>query len=210
MNPKVDAYYRNAKKWRAELEKLRAIVLDCELVEEFKWDIPCYMFEGANILLISAFKDYCALNFFKGALLKDPEGILVKPGENTQAGRQIRFTTVDEIAGLESNLKGYIRDAIRVEKAGLEVERNTTLTIPDELQKKMDKDSVFKAAFGALTPGLQRAYAIYFSGAKQSSTRESRIESCRERILNGKGLNDCVCGRTKKPPSCDGSHKSIR
>ena len=192
MNTEVDGYFGRAKKWQEELAKLRKIVLDCQLTEQLKWGKPCYTFQNSNIVLIIGFKEYCALLFCKGALINDPNGILIIPGENTQAARQIRFTNVREIVEMEPILKSYIYGAIEVEKAGLEViyKRNTELIFPEELLNKLDQNPAFKTAFGALTPGRQRAYNIYFSAPKQSKTRESRIEKCVQQILNGKGLND--------------------
>ncbi|WP_058829956.1 YdeI/OmpD-associated family protein [Paenibacillus polymyxa] len=192
INPKVDAYLDKVKKWKAEMEKLRAIMLDCQLTEELKWGKPCYTFQNSNIAIIQGFKEHCALMFFKGALLNDPNGILIKPGEDTQAGRQIRFTNVEEIIEMETILKVYINEAIEVEKAGLKVDfkKNTELIFPEEFQAKLDEDPALKTAFAALTPGRQRAYVMHFSAPKQSKTRESRIEKCMQDILNGKGLND--------------------
>ena len=192
MNPKVDEFISKAKKWQEELAKLRAIVLDCQLTEELKWGKPCYTFQKSNIVIISGFKEYCALNFFKGALLKDPNGILVKPGEHTQAGRQIRFTNVREIVEMEPILKAYIYEAIEVEKARLKVnyKKTSEFIIPEEFQNKLDEIPALKTAFDALTPGRQRAYILYFSAPKQSKTRVSRVEKCMQHILNGKGLND--------------------
>jgi uncharacterized protein YdeI (YjbR/CyaY-like superfamily) len=192
MNPKVDVYLRKAKKWQEEMKKLRMIILDCQLTEELKWGKPCYTFQKSNIVLIVGFKEYCALIFCKGALLNDANGILIKPGENTQAGRQIRLTNVREIVEMEPILKAYIYEAIEVEKSGLEVNFKaiTELIHPEEFQKKLEEDPGLKAAFEALTPGRQRAYNLYFSAPKQSKTRESRVEKCTQRILNGKGLND--------------------
>ncbi|PGY12080.1 YdeI family protein [Bacillus sp. AFS031507] len=192
MNPKVDEFLSKAKKWKEEYEKLRNIVLDCELTEEFKWMHPCYTFEKKNIVLIHGFKEYCALLFHKGALLKDTHGILIQQTENVQAARQIRFTNVQEIVEMESILKAYIYEAIEVEKAGLEVnfKKNTEFIIPEELQNKFDEIPALKTAFEALTPGRQRAYILYFSQPKQSKTRESRVEKYMQQILNEKGLND--------------------
>ncbi|MEH7377028.1 YdeI/OmpD-associated family protein [Neobacillus drentensis] len=192
MNPKVDEFLSKAKQWKEEYEKLRNIVLDCELTEEFKWMHPCYTFEEKNIVLIHGFKEYCALLFHKGALLEDAHGILIQQTENVQAARQIRFTNVQEIVEMESILKAYIYEAIEVEKAGLEVnfKKNTEFIIPEELQNKFDEIPALKTAFEALTPGRQRAYILYFSQAKQSKTRESRVEKYMQQILNGKGLND--------------------
>lgn len=192
INPKVDEFLSKAKKWKEEYEKLRNIVLDCELTEEFKWMHPCYTFEGKNIVLIHGFKEYCALLFHKGALLKDALGILIQQTENVQAARQIRFTNVQEIVEMEPILRAYIYEAIEVEKAGLEVnfKKNTEFIIPEELQNKFNEIPALKIAFEALTPGRQRAYILYFSGQKQSKTRESRVEKCIQQILNGKGLKD--------------------
>ena len=192
MNPKVDWYFTKAQKWQKEIKKLRTIVLDCDLNEELKWGVPCYTFEKKNIVLIHVFKEYCALLFFKGALLNDPNGILKKPGENTQAARQIRFTTVREIVEMEPILKAYIYEAIEVEEAGLKVpvKKTSAFTIPEEFQKKLDKTPALKTAFKALTPGRQRGYILYFSAPKQSKTRASRIEKYIPQILDGKGLDD--------------------
>ncbi|MGE8206777.1 YdeI/OmpD-associated family protein [Heyndrickxia sp. NPDC080065] len=192
MNPKVDEFLSKSKKWKEEYEKLRDIVLDCELTEEFKWMHPCYTFEKKNIVLIHGFKEYCALLFHKGALLKDAHGILIQQTENVQAARQIRFTNVQEIVEMEDILKAYIYEAIKVEKAGLELnfKKNEEYIIPVEFQNKLDEIPALKTAFEALTPGRQRAYILYFSGAKQSKTRESRVEKYMQQILNGKGLND--------------------
>jgi uncharacterized protein YdeI (YjbR/CyaY-like superfamily) len=192
MNPKVDAFIGKAKKWQEELRKLRMIVLDCQLTEELKWGQPCYTFQKSNIVIISGFKEYCALNFFKGALLDDANGILVRPGEHTQAGRQIRFTSVQEIVEMEPILKAYLYEAIEVEKAGLKVNYKETsdYVIPEELQSKLDEIPALRTAFDGLTPGRQRAYLLYFSAPKQSKTRASRVDKYMQHILNGKGLND--------------------
>ncbi|MFE3974452.1 MULTISPECIES: YdeI family protein [unclassified Peribacillus] len=192
MNPKVDEFLSKAKKWQVEYEMLRNIVLDCELTEEFKWMHPCYTFEKKNIVLIHGFKEYCALLFHKGALLKDTHGILIQQTENVQGARQIRFTNVQEIVAMETILKAYIHDAIEVEKAGLEVnfKSSTEFMIPEELQNKFDEIPALKTAFEALTPGRQRAYILYFSQPKQSKTRVSRVEKYMQQILDGKGLKD--------------------
>jgi uncharacterized protein YdeI (YjbR/CyaY-like superfamily) len=192
-NPKVDAYLKRAERWQEEMEKLRKIVLSFgDFTEDLKWGKPCYSVQGGNVVLIIGFRQYCALLLCKGALLKDPEGILITAGENTQAARQIRFTSLREIAKVETALKGYLQEAIDAEKAGLEVtyKKISEFAVPEELQKKLDEDAALKTAFEALTPGRQRAYLIYFSGAKQAKTREARIEKCRPEILKGKGLND--------------------
>lgn len=192
MNQKVDFFFKKAQKWQEELEKLRMIVLDCMLTEELKWGVPSYSFQNSNIVLIHAFKDYCALLFIKGALLNDANGILIQQTENVQAGRQIRFTNVGEIVKLESTLKAYIYEAIEAEKAGLKVDfkKPAELIIPEELQNKFDEIPGLKTAFEALTPGRQRAYNLYFSEPKQSKTRASRVEKQLQQILIGKGLYD--------------------
>lgn len=192
MNPKVDKYLSKTKKWREEFEKLRTIILDCGLTEEFKWGNPCYTFGNSNIVLIHGFKEYCALLFFKGALLKDSKGILIQQTKNVQAARQIRFTSAREIGKMKSVLKAYIFEAIEVEKAGLKVKLKKTseYSIPEEFQNKLDKIPALKTAFESLTPGRQRGYIFYFSSAKQSATRVSRIEKQMQQILNGKGLDD--------------------
>ena len=191
-NPKVDAYLAKAKKWRKEFEKLRTVLLGCDLTEELKWGKPCYMFEKSNVAILQGFKDTCALMFFKGALLNDTKGILERPGENSQAARRIPFTSVEQIARLESVLRAYIKEAIKAEKAGLEVKLKniTEHEVPEEFQNKLKQNAALKSAFRALTPGRQRAYLMYFSSAKQSKTRESRMEKCMPKILQGKGLND--------------------
>ncbi len=192
MNPKVDAFLRNAKKWREEFAKLRAIVLDCGLTEELKWGQPCYTSEKKNIVVIHGFKEYCALLFFKGALLKDDEGILIQQTENVQSSRQIRFTRSEEIVQMEPILKDYILEAAEVEKAGLKVKKKKTsdFRIPEEFQNKLDQMPALKTAFYKLTPGRQRGYLLHFSSAKQAKTREARIEKCMRQILDGKGLNE--------------------
>jgi uncharacterized protein YdeI (YjbR/CyaY-like superfamily) len=192
MNPKVDFFFIKAKKWHEELEQLRTIVLDCGLTEELKWGNPCYTLEKSNIVLIHAFKDYCAILFFKGALLKDPKGILIQQTENVQAARQIRFTNVKEIVKLKTALKTYIKAAIEVEKAGLKVplKKVAEFKMVEEFQQVLTKNAALKKAFYSLTPGRQRAYLLYFSSAKQSATRKSRIEKYLPQIMDGKGLDD--------------------
>ena len=191
-NPKVDWFFNKAGKWQAEYEKLRNLCLSCELTEELKWGCPCYTSEKKNIVLIHGFKDYCALLFFKGALLKDPEGILIQQTENVQSARQIRFTSAREITKLKPALKAYIKEAIEVEKTGVRVnyKKPGEFNMPEEFQKKLNKNAALKTAFHALTPGRQRGYLLYFSQPKQSKTRESRVEKYMKQILNGKGLND--------------------
>jgi uncharacterized protein YdeI (YjbR/CyaY-like superfamily) len=191
-NPKVDGFMRKANKWREEFEELRKIALGCQLTEDVKWMHPCYLFEGKNIVLMHGFKEYCALLFFKGALLRDRKRILIQQTENVQAARQVRFTSVGEIVKLEPVLKAYIREAIEVEKSGVKVplKRTSDFKIPQELQRKLDEIPALKSAFAGLTPGRQRRYLLYFSTAKQAQTREARIEKCMPQILKGKGLDD--------------------
>lgn len=192
MNPKVDWFFVKETKWQKEYEKLRTIILDCGLTEELKWGCPCYTYQDTNIVLIHGFKEYCAILFFKGALLNDAKGILIQQTKNVQSARQIRFTHVREIAKLERILKAYIYEAIELEKAGLKVKLKKTsdFNIPEEFQNKLDKTASLKKAFEALTPGRQRAYIFYFSQPKQSKTREARVEKYMKQILSGKGLND--------------------
>jgi uncharacterized protein YdeI (YjbR/CyaY-like superfamily) len=192
MNPKVDFFFTKAKKWQQEFNKLRTIILDCQLTEELKWGVPCYTFQKKNIVLIHGFKDYCAILFVKGALLKDTKGVLIQQTENVQAARQLRFTDVLEILKLEPTLKAYIHEAIEAEKAGLKVnyKKTSEFTFPEEFISKLEEVPGLQDAFDALTPGRQRAYLFYFSQPKQSKTREARIEKCMPQILAGKGLND--------------------
>lgn len=192
MNPKVDFYFDKEKKWQKEQEQLREIVLECGLAEELKWGVPCYMHQKSNIVLIHSFKEYCALLFFKGALLKDTDDILIQQSANVQAARQIRFTNLDEIIDLKSVLKTYIFEAVEIEKAGLKVHLKETaeFVVSDEFQQKLDENPELKKAFEALTPGRQRAYLLHFSQPKQAKTRESRVEKCIPLIFEGKGLND--------------------
>lgn len=192
MNPKVDFFFDKATKWQEELEQMRTIALECQLNEELKWGNPCYMYQDANVVLIHAFKDYCAFLFFKGALLKDTDGILIQQSENVQAARHIRFTSLKEIVDLKPILKTYIYQAIEIEKAGLKVTLKKTSDFPvsEEFQAKLDSDPKLKKAFEALTPGRQRAYLLHFSQPKQAKTREARVEKNTQNILDGKGLND--------------------
>lgn len=191
-NPKVDGFMRKAKTWREEFKALREIALDCDLTEDIKWMHPCYMHEGKNVVLIHGFNEYCALLFHKGALLKDPHGILVQQTENVQAARQLRFTSLQQIDELQLIIKDYIDEAIAVEQAGLQVEykQHNEYVIPEELTNKFVEIPDLKTAFEALTPGRQRAYIFYFSQPKQTKTRESRIEKYLPHILDGKGLKD--------------------
>ena len=191
-NPQVDAFLKKSDKWQEEFEELRTIVLATPLTEEFKWGKPCYTFHGGNIVIIHGFKEYCAILFCKGALLKDPDGILIQQTENVQAARQIRFTNAREITGKKSILKAYILEAIEAEKAGLQVtyKQTSEFKMPAEFQIKLDANPALKKAFHALTPGRQRGYLLHFSAAKQSKTRESRVEKWIPQILKGKGLDD--------------------
>jgi len=192
MNPKCDWFFEKDTKWQKEYVHLRKIALDCGLEEELKWGCPCYTFEKKNVVLIHGFKEYCAYLFFKGALLNDPEGILIQQTENVQSARQIRFTNVKEITKLSRVLKSYIYEAIEVERAGLQVrlKKTSEYKVPEEFQKRLNKSAALKKAFEALTPGRQRAYIFYFSQAKQAKTREQRVEKYVKQILSGKGLED--------------------
>lgn len=211
MNKEVDKYLDNLDKWKKELTRLRDIIVDCGLTEEFKWMHPCYTYKKKNVLLIHEFKDYCAILFHKGALLNDSENILVQQTENTQSARQIRFTRIKEIEKIEATIKTYVFEAIEVEKAGLEVKMKKTneFDMPVELKLKFKENPEFKIAFENLTAGRQRGYLLHFSQPKQSKTRESRIGNNMDRVMNGKGLNDCICGHSKRMPNCDGSHKKL-
>jgi uncharacterized protein YdeI (YjbR/CyaY-like superfamily) len=192
MNPKVDNYIDRNEQWQQEIRQLRKIILACHLTEELKWGVPCYMFEKSNIVLIHVFKQYCAILFFKGALLKDPDGILIRQTENVQAARQVRFTSVRDITKLAPTLKAYIYEAVEVEEAGLKVafKKPAALTFPEEFQSRLDKMPRLKAAFEGLTPGRQKGYYLYFSQPKQSKTRTARVEKYLQQILDGKGLDD--------------------
>jgi uncharacterized protein YdeI (YjbR/CyaY-like superfamily) len=211
MNEKVSAYIGKVKNWQAEIKALRAMLIEFPLTEELKWGKPCYAFENSNIIIIQGFKEYCGLLFFKGALLKDAKGLLVKPGENTQGGRLLKFTSVQEINKLTTTIKSYIKEAIEIEKKGLKIEPiNTELVLPEELLAQFKKSASFKKAFNALTPGRQRAYNMFFTAAKQAATRKTRIEKYKDQIMSGKGINDCTCGLSQKMPYCDGSHKQLK
>lgn len=191
MNSDVNVYVRNSKQWRAETEALRSVLLKCRLTEDFKWSKPCYTFEGNNIAIIQPFKACLGLMFFKGVLLKDPEGILAEVGPNSQSAMRIEITSVQQITKLASTIKAYVKEAVELETSGQKVERKTKPEpIPTELKEMFKADTKLKKAFEALTPGRQRAYVLHFSGAKLSETRKSRIEKCTPRILEGKGLND--------------------
>lgn len=211
MNPKVDTFLANATQWHDELSELRRIILECPVTEELKWGQPCYLYKSTNILLLGGFKEFCVISFIKGSLLKDTEGILVQQGENTQSGRVVKCTSVQQILNLEETLKRYIYEAIEVEKAGLKVEfkKPSEMDVPQELLEKFEQDAHYKEAFEALTPGRQKGFILHFAGAKQSATRTSRIEASEERVYKGKGIHDCICGKSKYMPRCDGSHKNL-
>jgi uncharacterized protein YdeI (YjbR/CyaY-like superfamily) len=208
MTPEVDEFLKLASKWPAELTKLRAILLEGGLTEGIKWRQPCYSYEGNNVAIIGELKDSCTLSFFKGAQFADPQQLLTKPGENTQSARVIRFTSAKEIDKVKAALKALIEEGIELEKSGAKFEfKKEPEPVPAELQEVFNKDSAFEKAFDALTPGRQRAYIMFFNAAKQSKTKTARIEQYRARIFDCKGMNDCVCGLSKKMPACDGSHK---
>lgn len=211
MNPNVEDYINNAKTWKKELQALQAILLDCGLTEEYKWRNPCYTYKNSNLVIIGELKESCILSFFKGALLADSEGILSKPGENSQSARIIRFTNVQQIKDLEPIIRTYIFEAIEVEKLGLKVDfsESKKQELPEEFENAINQNPELKKAFEALTPGRQRGYLMFFSAAKQSKSRLARIEKYTPRILSGKGINDCTCGMSKKMPGCDGSHKYL-
>ena len=208
-NPKVDEFIQSADKWSAEMAFLRRILLDCLLVETYKWQTPVYMVGSKNSIAISSLKEHCALNFFNGALLQDEEGILIKPGEHTQLGRWMKFSSVEEILAKEDLIKAYVLEAIEVHKMGIKLDKPSEIPYPEELTAIFDKKPAMKMAFEKLTPGRQRAYLRFFTDGKQSETRNLRIEKNEKYILKGIGLTDCICGLTKRKPSCDGSHRAI-
>lgn len=210
-NPKVNAFILNAKKWQEEVSLLRSMLLDFDLVEELKWKQPCYTCEGNNMVIIATLKEYFALGFLKGALLTNQDGALTAPGKNSQAVRQLRFTSLDEVVEKEALIRVTIQEAIQVEKSGQKIafKEKGALEYPDELIQLFKDAPALQKAFEALTPGRQRGYNLHFTGAKQSSTRTSRIEACRNKIMAGKGKDDCNCGLSKRMPRCDGSHKQL-
>jgi uncharacterized protein YdeI (YjbR/CyaY-like superfamily) len=212
MNPSVDPFFMNLKVWREELLVLRSLVLECGLTEELKWSAPCYVQGKSNVIIIQGFKEYCALMFFKGALLKDEKGLLRAPGQNTQSGRLIPFTSLEQIIEQADVLKAYIHEAIDNEKAGLKVvhKQVSDYPVPEELTDMFLKKPALKKAFEGLTPGRQRAYLLHFSEPKQSATRVTRIERMEDKIMNGKGMTDCWCGLSKRMPTCDGSHRQLQ
>ena len=211
MNKKVTDYLNGLTQWKEELSRLREIILDCNLVEDFKWMHPCYTFKGKNIVLLHGFKEYSALLFYKGALLKDPKKILIQQTENVQTGRQIRFINLEEINQLEVVIKSYILEAVEHEKTGRKIpmKKVPDFAFPAELKQKFKENRELETAFNNLTPGRKKGYLLHFSQAKQSSTRLTRIEKNTKRIFDGKGLNDCICGLSKRMPNCDGSHNQL-
>jgi uncharacterized protein YdeI (YjbR/CyaY-like superfamily) len=211
-NPAIDEFIEKQDKWKDELSLLREIILECGLTEEYKWRGHCYSFQNSNLLIIGGFKEHCVLSYFKGVLLNDEAKLLVKPGENSQSGRFLKFKSVNEILQLKDLIKAYIFEAIELEKAGVKVEftESKEFDLPEELLEKFKVLPELKVAFENLTIGRQRAYVIHFNGTKQSKTKTARIEKYIPRILSGKGFNDCVCGLSKKMPGCDGSHKFLK
>ena len=205
----ADDFFHNAKKWKVEMELLREVILESGLTETVKWGQPVYVSEEKNIVLVNSFKDKCIIGFFKGVLLTDKKGILEKQGENTQSARILSFTDTKAIEKLRPTIKSYIQEAIKVEASGKTIDYKsvTDYQIPEEFEKRLNGSDKLKKAFNSLTPGRQRAYLMYFAAAKQSATRESRIDQYTKRILDGKGINDCICGLSKRMPGCDGSHK---
>ena len=212
MNPKVDHFLVNLKNWQKELSVLREILLELPLEEELKWGSPCYVYQNSNIVIIHGFKEYFAVMFFQGAIMKDVENLLVKPGENTQAGRQMRFKNLQEMLEKARFIKSYVEEAIELEKSGKKVlfKSPSEFEIPTEFQTHLKENEPLKKAFEKLTPGRQKAYCMYFADSKQSQTRENRIEKFIPRILAGKGMTDCTCGLSKRMPGCDGSHRGNR
>ncbi|WP_395783796.1 DUF1801 domain-containing protein [Aquirufa sp.] len=208
-DPNVDEFILSADHWSAEMACLRRILLDCLLIETFKWRTPVYMVGTKNIIAIGSLKGHCALSFFNGALLQDEDNLLIKPGEHTQSGRWMKFSSVEEILAKEDFIKAYVYESIEVEKLGLKMEKPQEIPYPEELTAIFEKNPAVKMAFEKLTPGRQRAYLMHFSDGKQSATRTARIEKNEKYILRGIGITDCVCGLTKRKPSCDGSHKAI-
>jgi len=208
-DPNVDEFMQSAEQWSQEMAYLRRILVDCLLIEAYKWKTPVYMVGSKNILAISSLKEHCALNFFNGALLQDEDGLLIKPGEHTQLGRWMKFNSVEQIQQQEDLIKAYILEAIEVDKLGLKLEKPAEIPYPEELVTIFAAKPAMKAAFEKLTPGRKRAYLRFFSDGKQSETRTLRIEKNEKYILKGIGITDCICGLTKRKPSCDGSHRVI-
>jgi uncharacterized protein YdeI (YjbR/CyaY-like superfamily) len=210
MHPKVNELISSAENWQEEMELLRSIALESGLTETFKWKQACYTFENNNLAIIGAFKDYVVFSFFKGALLEDTSHLLVPPGPNSQSVRMAKFKSVREINEHADLLKAYIFEAMHIEKAGLKVQfEKETGDHPQELSDMFREEPDFEKAFNDLTPGRQRAYIMFFNAGKQSKTREARIKKYLPRIMLGKGMNDCICGLSKRMPNCDGSHKQL-
>tara|TARA_B100001765_G_scaffold175649_1_gene118533 strand:+ start:300 stop:956 length:657 start_codon:yes stop_codon:yes gene_type:complete len=211
MDSKADMFFKQATRWNEELAYLRSLVLDSELSETFKWRNPCYTYKNTNVLIISSFKDFCAISFFKGVLINDTYNLLEAPGVNSQSVRLLQFYSVDEIVKKKQCIQEYVQQAISIEASGQKVvlKKTEAFDFPEELQQKFKEDLAFEKAFKALTPGRQRGYLLFFGGAKQAKTRIGRIEKYTSRILSGKGINDCTCGLSKRLPSCDGSHKYL-
>jgi len=211
INPDIDNYLSKVKKWQNELSLLREIILEFELSEVLKWKTPCYTLEGKNVIILNSFKEYCVIGFFKGVLLRDKENLLVSPGENSQTVRMIKFRSAQEIIRLEPSIKRYIHEAIQIEREGLKVvpTGNSSMIYPEELIRLLEENPDVKTAFEALTAGRKRAYLLYFSAPKKSETRVNRIKKYLPIILQGKGINDCTCGLSKRMPTCDGSHKTL-
>jgi uncharacterized protein YdeI (YjbR/CyaY-like superfamily) len=209
MDQQIDDFILSSSKWSKELKELREILIECGLHEQFKWRVPCFVHNGKNIALINGFKEHCVLGFFKGALLEDPDKRLVAQSENAQGSRILKFHSSEEIIQQKDIIRTFIFEAIEIEQNGLKINYKSTaeFPIPEELTKKLHESTALKNAFELLTPGRQRGYLLHFNGAKQAKTRDERIEKCRTRILMGKGLNDCICGKSKRMPACDGSHK---
>ncbi len=207
----VDQYFKELIHWKLELKKLRELLLETELKEELKWKTPCYTYEGKNVIIVASLKNYCGLSFFKGALLKDKQNLLEKPGKNSQAVRMFQFQGIKEIKAVESSIKEYIQEAIEIEKVGLTVEKPKNLNNDycPELAETLMNDVALRKSFEALTPGRRRGYNIFISGSKKSSIRLARIEKNRQRIMDGYGIHDCTCGLSKRLPNCDGSHKKL-
>jgi uncharacterized protein YdeI (YjbR/CyaY-like superfamily) len=211
MNPNVDDFLQREERWKNEISMLRRILLDCMLTEEYKWKQPCYTFQQKNVAILGGFKEFCVLSFFKGALLSDSDNLLEKQGENSQSGRILRFKNVEQIIAVESSIRNYIFEAIEIERTGIKMPARAPedLIFVDELLEKLEANPILKKAFYALTPGRQRAYNMFITASKQPNTRYARINKYTKRILDGKGMNDCVCGLSKKMPGCDGSHKVL-
>lgn len=209
MDIKIKTFFESTKNWREELLLLRSILIDLGLDEQYKWRVPCYLHDNKNIALVSGFKSYCAIGFFKGSLLKDDDKLLVAQTANVQSSRLLTFHSLEEIIQKKATIEQYVKEAVNLEKAGLKVAYKTTqeFSIPIELEQEFKKDKELREAFQQLTQGRQRGYLLHFAGAKQSSTRTERIVKCRSRIMMGKGLNDCICGKSNRMPNCDGSHK---